>query len=642
MKLSNSFILYGILIAAFCFRFYDFFDIPFTHDEFSALFRTEYDSLGDLIRLGVFPDGHPAGVQVFLFYWTKIVGWNTWLVKLPFTLAGIGAIYIMYRLGKLWYNETVGLLGAAFLSGMQIMVMYAQIARPYISGHFLVLLTVLFWSLLILRPEKHFIRNAILFVLFAALSAYNHHFSLLFIAILGICGACLIKRKHFLKYSLSGSMIFILYVPHLSILFAQMEIGGIEGWLAKPEKSFFIDYLQYLFNFSIAEYVLVAVLFIWGRCQKVKTDFSLRKWILFFILFFLPFLIGYLYSVYFRAVIQFSVLIFSTPFLIFVIFGHIPNQRPMINAILSVAIIAFSAYGLIKERQHYEIFYNSHYEKILTDGIAVIAEYPQTTLVINSHSEITSYYLKQRIDKVDFINLSAFSSTGEFVIFLDSVAQTANQLYFGGLSQSDPNVVSIIRDYFPEIVWQNNYFNATTYLFSKGSQNAISEGILLDFEKEADPRWSNIKKSGVQEVKLGQVVNYAYFIESTDEWSISIKDNLKATFNPKKNDFIDITLKGEFAEKPDEALIVATLKNGEDNLFWAASDFSNFLAGDSFPQWATAHLSVKLSDIKQISEGTELNVFVWNKGFNSFLIDDFCIIRRPGNPVIYGLFEKIE
>lgn len=641
MKLNNSFILFFILIAACCFRFYDIFHVPYTHDEFSALFRTEFSSFGDLIRFGVFPDGHPAGIQVFLYYWTKIVGWNTWLVKLPFTLAGIASIYLMYRLGKLWYNETVGLIGAAFLTGMQIMVMYALIARPYISGHFLVLLAAFFWSLLILKPEKHFIRNAILFILSAALSAYNHHFSLLFVALLGIYGVLLVKRDFLLKYILAGVCIFILYVPHLPILFAQMKIGGIESWLAKPEKSFFLDYLEYLFNFSIAEYILVAALFIWGVLQKGKTNFSSRKLVLFFALFFLPFLIGYLYSVYFSAVIQFSVLIFSTPFLLFVIFGHIPNQKPLVNAILTLLIITISGYGLISDRQHYKVFYNSPYEKILSDAGEVVSQDPTTPLLILSHLEITDYYLDQSTDKIAFTKFDSFKSTRAFKLFLDSVSNISDQFYFGGLSQSEPATVSIIQDYFPEIIWQRDYFNATTYLFSKDSESHKCQGVLLDFKNNSDPRWSNINASGIQN-SHGQGGDEAYIIDAANEWSISFKDNLLSGFHPEKNDFIDITVKGLFAERPNEALLVATLKNGDQDILWAASEFSDFLVTDSFPQWAKVHLSIKLSDIKQITNKTEINVFVWNKGFSSFLIDEFCIIRRPGNPIIYGLFEKIE
>jgi len=75
-----------ILAVAIFLRFYRIFDIPFTQDEFSAIFRTDYASFGDLINYGVKPDGHPAGIQVLLFAIIRIFGVSRVLLKIPFLL----------------------------------------------------------------------------------------------------------------------------------------------------------------------------------------------------------------------------------------------------------------------------------------------------------------------------------------------------------------------------------------------------------------------------------------------------------------------------------------------------------------------------------------------------------------------------
>ncbi len=86
------------------------------HDEFSALFRTQYDSFCDLVRLGVVQnDSHPAGVQVFLYYWVKLVGFNAFWIKLPFVLMGSASIYFIYRIAKQWFGSLSALLSAAFV-----------------------------------------------------------------------------------------------------------------------------------------------------------------------------------------------------------------------------------------------------------------------------------------------------------------------------------------------------------------------------------------------------------------------------------------------------------------------------------------------------------------------------------------------
>jgi len=72
-----------ILAAGAILRFYNYSDIPFTHDEFSAVFRTQFSSFHELIARGVVIDTHPAGVQVFLYYWVRLFGISEPIVKLP-------------------------------------------------------------------------------------------------------------------------------------------------------------------------------------------------------------------------------------------------------------------------------------------------------------------------------------------------------------------------------------------------------------------------------------------------------------------------------------------------------------------------------------------------------------------------------
>ncbi|RLD91081.1 MAG: hypothetical protein DRJ09_02305, partial [Bacteroidetes bacterium] len=68
IKTERLLIIMIMIIAAFL-RFWNFGSIPFMHDEFSAIFRTWYDSVSDVIEIGVKQnDSHPAGVQLFIYY----------------------------------------------------------------------------------------------------------------------------------------------------------------------------------------------------------------------------------------------------------------------------------------------------------------------------------------------------------------------------------------------------------------------------------------------------------------------------------------------------------------------------------------------------------------------------------------------
>jgi len=255
-----------IIVVGIVLRLWDYQNISFMHDELSALGRLRFDNFSDLINKGVLPDGHPAGVQVFLYYWTALVGTTELLVKLPFILSGIFSIWLSYLIGKLWFDGTTGLLTAVYISSLQFFVMYSQIARPYVSGMFITLLMVYVWSLYFFKNRKPL--YLILYALFGAMAAYNHHFSLLFTFIVGVSGLFLVKKKDILLYSLSGIAIFILYIPHLSIFFTQLGYGGIGGWLSKPTPLFFYNFLNWIFHFSTLVWgALFAAINVYCNCK---------------------------------------------------------------------------------------------------------------------------------------------------------------------------------------------------------------------------------------------------------------------------------------------------------------------------------------------------------------------------------------
>ena len=89
-KENKSFwlLLILILIGA-ALRIFAMFHFGWMHDELSAISRLRFSSFHDLIQYGVKPDGHPAGVQVFLWLWAKCFGTAEWVLRLPFLLLGI-------------------------------------------------------------------------------------------------------------------------------------------------------------------------------------------------------------------------------------------------------------------------------------------------------------------------------------------------------------------------------------------------------------------------------------------------------------------------------------------------------------------------------------------------------------------------
>jgi hypothetical protein len=640
MRLSNRAILLLILGVSALLRFYRFPEIPFMHDEFSAVFRTEFDSFGELIKKGVMPDGHPAGIQVFLFYWIKLFGRTEWVVKLPFAVMGVLSLLLAYLVAKKWYNETVGLITASFLAGTQYMIMYSQIARPYISGLFFSLLMVYFWSKLMNPSIKKFWINGVLYVLASALCAYNHHFSLLFAALIGISGLFFIPRKFLLNYLLCGLLIFVLYIPHLGIFLNQLNTGGVGGWLGKPGITFFPDYLYYTFNYSAIAVFLAVALILFGLIRSKKGNFTIKAFVLFAVWFLTPLFIGYWYSVNINPVLQYSVLIFSYFPLLFLLFGHIPVQSIKVNLLITGIILAVNIYGLTVERQHYRIFYNSAFERIITDYIHAKNNYSNVLPVIDSHKKITSYYIEEYNTDSSFTWFDSFRNEADFINYLREESKTNDFLYFGALSSNKPNSISVIRQYFPVMLKQNNYFGGSTYLFSKTGEEARTIITTYDFDSPVPDGWRSVKEENRID-SVGFNSSFSYKMDSLTEWSPTFSIPLKQIVT-HENNYIDVTVSAKPADQLPGALLVITLDLEGEVVNFSGADFGSFTnPSTSSNEWITVNHSLKLADVHLNFDNVILNVFVWNNGRKQFLLDNFSVEVRDGNPVVYGLYEDL-
>lgn len=625
MKSVNNLTLLLILVVAAGLRLFQFSQIPFTHDEFSALFRLGFDSLGELIEKGVKVDFHPAGVQVFLYYYTQWFGTEEWVVKLPFALMGIGSVWFVYRLGKMWFHETTGLLAASLLATIQYTVMYSQIARPYGSGLFLSLVMVFFWSRLMISPQKGFLKNTILYVVSASLCSYNHHFSLLFVTMVGVTGIFMIPKVFRLKYLLAGVLVFVLYIPHLPVFFHQLSKGGVEGWLAKPDSGFLLDYLYYCLNYSWPLALAVALLIVYGYLANPQKNW---RWIRLSLLWFaIPLTIGFFYSVYVNAVLQFSVLIFSFPLLVLFVFGALPRLSQRMTFVLSFSIMILGAYSLIETRRHYTVFYESVYENILLDLEKAKASHPHGIYLIDSHPEITEYY--QRKDHLEdpYISFNEeFQSLKDFKKYLQDHHGEHETLYFGCLSNSNSKIIPLILEFYPFIERQGNYFGGTTYLFTQ----------------KVAPRTTALAKWVVPLTSLEAQKAQSVHFDGNLEWGPSFTLDLKSFVN-SRNNFIDLSVEIESANNLKDVVLVGEITEGDEKVYWGGSDGNDFVLETSQDTLVTTvYQTLKLSDIKVDREEAVLTVYVWNKGHKEFTVKEVSVSRRQGNPIIYSWYYPFE
>ena len=124
-------------------RFYHFADWSLSNDELSALSRLQFENLSSVIENGVrLDDMHPMGVQVFLWFWTKLFGITPFVVRLPFVILGCLSLVLFYLIAKEWIGYNRALIALAIFACSQFPILYSQLARPYSPGLFFSLLFV--------------------------------------------------------------------------------------------------------------------------------------------------------------------------------------------------------------------------------------------------------------------------------------------------------------------------------------------------------------------------------------------------------------------------------------------------------------------------------------------------------------------
>ena len=477
-----DYILLGvIMVVAAVLRLWKLGQVPFMHDEFSAFTRLHYDSFLDLIRDGVAPDAHPAGVQVFLYYWVKIVGWNAFWVKLPFALMGIGSIYLIYIIGRQWFNRIVGLLSAAFFAVSEFTIFYSQLARPYSAGLFFVLLQVYFWNRVLFDTKKPTTWLWVGFAISSWLAAMMHAFSIAQAGLVFLTGLIFVTKERRKGYWLSGLAALALFSPNLPIFYRQLFLnGGVGGWLSAPKSTFLIDFLKYTMNydylFIFVTGIIIILPFILGKWEKGK---AAMRWVggaWFVIIFGLAFV----YSLVREPIIQFSTMLFCYPFLVIVLFSFHKSRTmsPWQKAITVAALLFVGVVSLINTRDYYHNTYHQGY-----DGIAAKMEVDNASYGNQIHfatvtgiREAAEYYQ----EPLGIENRSVFdrdNTLADVHQWFDEHRETP-MLGFGWTDYMHPIWEVTAVGNYPYLIGKQDWFTSRYLTLSKtpveGSQNLLT------------------------------------------------------------------------------------------------------------------------------------------------------------------------
>ncbi len=620
---DNAIVVFIIAIASLL-RLYDFWDLPFMHDEFSAILRTHYNNFHDLIEYGVKQnDSHPAGVQVFIYYWIKLFGLSEWSLKLPFIISGIISVYLVYRIGKLWFGKQTAVFSSLVFAVIQYTVFYSQLARPYSPGLMFVLLSTFYWTKLIVNKQFTTI-TVVPYVVAAVAASYTHAFSLFFVLIQGLTGLLFFKIKDLRKYVLANTIILILYLPHITIFLAQLGRGDIGGWLAVPENDFLLHFLAYSFNFSQIFYftIIISVFFLSTSSKTTKPGRNKFRWIA-ISWFTTTYLTAHLYSVYRNPILQNSTLLFVFPFLILLMFSFVGNIKKNIQFSFIALIAVVGIFSLVFGRQHYKIMYRQGFDgiaenlsndinKINPQGSAVILQAPEPRM-------FDYYLLKNHLD-TNYFKITLDNKTADLIGFLKE--KKPETVFFGWADYSDLTYLAILKNRYKYVLKRKSFFNSEYFVLSN-----LMFGDTVNIERHL------IGMAGINNSKpiyKSQLPGFSRSVEiQTDS----------ARF--KKYNVINVLAKIRHADKNTNALLVMDLqdKNGK-SVWWTASELKNFMTNNPDSGFFAIN-SKRLLNHYPISEGSILKAYIWKRDSSYLEAESIQLYLSNIDAVELGLYEKL-
>lgn len=614
--------IFIILLVASLLRFHNFSELPFTHDEFSTIFRLDYENLTDVIQIGMKElDNHPIGTQVFYYYYTKLFGTGEMAVKFPIIIFGIFSVFMVYVLGRMWYSNTAGLYAASLFTILQYSVATSQVARMYGFGIPFILLTVYFWQYLLGNQLKW--KHVLGFVLSAVMCTYTHYFSMLFVAIVGITGIFLVQKNNRVKYILSGLAIILIFLPSINIFLYQLGKGGIEGWLGAYKLDYIFTYLKIAFNRSwfvgAVTIVFPLYFFIKSINKPIFRNLSL-------IWFLTPFLIGSVYSYFVSNVMHERVLYFSFPFLILFIASFIKKQSFKIELLMVAIIMLVGSLSLILERQHYKIFKKHRYKMVAESYMNWQDELNGSKCIAlkYTYNKVDDYYKSFYPDYQPTVNYAdSLASIHELVMFLEKT--DAVYLYFGQAGLSHSTELQIAKHYFPEIVKYDYTLAGEVYLLKKNSKVDNDHCYFNEMDHSFKHTVSETKQEGTKH------------IITSDEYIGTIESKIGSLIFSNNN---IIELKADFM-KPDSiggAMLVSSIEADGEVIDWRGIKLDEFIVSDSL--YNTAMYTVPLPDIK-FSKNANIKFVIWNPNKVEYKIKDFKVKVRAGNPYVYVSTERI-
>ncbi len=588
------------------------------NDELSTLFRASYSSFGEVIEKGVKTDVHPAFSEIMVHYWIQLFGNTPLSLRLPYLLASILGLLYFYKLAKLWMNEKAASLALAVLSISYLFVLYAQIARPYAIGFLFITAFSYYWFSWWFGKKKS--STIILSILFGTLGIYTHYFLGLSIALVIASSLFFLPRtkKDWLFLILAPLAMGVLFLPHLEITLGHLSQKGV-GWLPMPKDDFLIDFLFFSFNKSWLWIALIALSVLSLFIGKKEKQLRFRNLAL-LLLFAVPYGIGHYYSIQVSPVLQYSVLIYSLPFLLLFVFSFFNKHCPKNIFYLYLGLILLGGtYTLVINTKIFEKKPFANFKAVTYHLANWKNSYgDQIELITNTNNvDYLHYYfekngigkpklaISQIQGKEDYLKVQEILDHKEIEYVALAFANVAIPL----------EIHEIVKEEFTEIAEKHRYFNSEAILYKRSNLQRESK-MQEDFEKGKQEKW-NVKAEYLQD-SIYYSAPTAFWIDSNQLYALSFKGEVQDLFQEEEGEWLTASAKVYGLEEESNLKVVVSVSREKETIYWRSEELSHFARAN---KWST--MAFVIEKKKEYLPNDKIAIYFWNPNKSSLVVDDF-------------------
>ena len=619
-----------ILLLGAVLRFWDLPHLPYTHDELSAISRL-HPTLSQTITDGVIAnDTHPPGVQAFEWLWARLFSLKEADMKLPFIFMSLASIALLYRFAIAWTGTGAALILATLMATLQYSVFYGQLARPYAAG--------LFTTALLADQLTRWLafgrRRALIGACIAmAASAYVHHFSMMLAALIAVSGLLLCTNQQRRAWLIACGIAAVLYLPNIPIVLKQLSLGGLEGWLQPPGQGWLADYAAYVAHWSpiMGGALLMAIsasvlLLLREGGISARIRWMLLAWGV------IPLIVGYGYSVWRAPVLQYSMLLFSFPYLaLFALQGLMHLRRSW--AMAGCAILATaSVHSLVHARAHYVVTYHSKYEGMLRGGIDATKELGRDRVLVlfdAPHHMIDFYKRHWGVPEGELNNANI---QGMPQARVDSLlgAHPGDRVVLGRSNGAHDENPALVQQRFHRLEERRDLAEGQVLRFSRAP--VAFERFDRDTVARLDPGTS----VGNWQVDEWLPKDSLGWLLAEREFGIVFQWPLRE-LAITEDDIMEAVIEVDGFDAGTDAALVAELRVADSVLFYRTGELQPLTRPSGTAALVVAVSPSYLSTHRDI----ELRAYIHNRSKGPLRVRSFMILRREANPVRDAVLEPV-